>query len=153
MGGIIFREFVLSCHDQLQPSVPIYSAVLLASPNHGSALASVASCFWKSNSLGDLSSGKDSYINSLNERWVAKFNPETTLLPFLASAGYELHPTHTKIIVENEAATAYASRSLGFPKNHKGIAKPMDKVDCGLYNWVKQNLLRHPHAHRRALRW
>ncbi|MBI4383763.1 MAG: tetratricopeptide repeat protein [Nitrospinae bacterium] len=145
MGGLVFREFVLSRYGHLQPAVPIGGAVLLSTPNRGSGLANLVNHVCHGDSLGDLIQGKNDYIDTLNDRWREKYGQEESVRPFRISAGYEIKPIAGLIIVDKDSAAAYASQCLPFKRNHFEIAKPEGRdTNDNLYLWVKQRLLAKP---------
>jgi tetratricopeptide (TPR) repeat protein len=139
MGGLVVREFILSHWNKL--NVPIDSVVMLSTPNLGNSIANLAKYFCSSDALGDLRSGKNSYLDALNDRWREKFKQQGSSEPFHFSAGYELVPILlTGIIVEKDSAVAFSQQILSFKKDHSTIAKPLGISDP-VYIWVKQRLL------------
>ena len=142
MGGLVVREFILSHWEDLQ--VPIDSLVMLSTPNLGNSFANIAEYFCDSDALGDLTSGKNSYIDGLNDRWRKKYEKQGDKMPFHSSAGYEITPISLiGLIVEKDSAIRFSHGDLAFKKNHSAIAKPLGLSDP-VYIWVKQQLLKEP---------
>jgi tetratricopeptide (TPR) repeat protein len=142
MGGLVAREFILSRHKRLEPKLQMESLVLLSTPNHGSGLANFVKFFCHSDQLGDLETGRNGYIDILNDRWRENFEQINNSKNFHFSAGYEIVPTlGIGIIVDKNSATTFAQQVQGFTKDHVNIAKPKNPND-DLYIWVKQSLLR-----------
>lgn len=139
MGGLVVREFILSGQEKI--IAPIKSVVLLATPNHGSAIAKFASNFCDSESLKHLTDEETGYIAKLNRDWVANYGAFVHAKGFEISAGYEKNPyLFGERVVDMPSATAYSGNYFGFEKNHLTIAKPINIHDR-VYTWVHERLL------------
>lgn len=114
MGGLVFREFVLNHYAKLIPSVAISSAVLLATPNLGIGLAKLVKYICKSDSLGDLISGRNGYIDILNDQWIKKFGQEESVRPFRQAL---------KLVEDNQLDEAMTLLSIREEEEDQAIQK------------------------------
>jgi len=145
LGGNVARQYLLHVNNRYgHRALSTFRLVFtLGTPMEGSSLATIARLASANQQLRVLQPIRvndfQQLLNATMDDLTAKHRGVCPSLRVLSA--FETKPVAVVgIVVSKESATKYADESLGFDRDHFGLAKPADRNDS-LYLWVKDNLL------------